>query len=158
MKGRGGPSPSFKPRSVVLEALFPLLVYLDSNVLISACLVRGHKFLEFWRMHGVTVAVSMYAVNEVRSHLLAEIQHHRFDGLLATTRLINDADERILPASVDLPKKDRPILAAALAGEVDFLITGDKKHFGKYYDRRVSRVTIVSPGDFLARNNYRLML
>ena len=150
--------PSFEPRSVVLEALFPLLVYLDSNVLISACLVNAHKFLDFWRMHGVTVAVSMYAVDEVRSHLLTESQHHRFDGLLATTRLIEDADERIIPGAIDLPNKDRPILAAAIAGRVDFLVTGDKGHFGKYYGRRVSGVTINSPGEFLARNAYRLML
>ena len=34
---------------------------------------------------------------------------------------------------VDLPAKDLPILAAALAAKANFLITGDKQHFGRFW-------------------------
>jgi len=37
--------------------------------------------------------------------------------------------------SIDLPDKDRPIFAAALAGRASHLLTGDRKHFGSYFNQ-----------------------
>jgi len=141
----------------VLEA-FAILVLLDSNVLISASLRGDHKFLEFWRMRGVSPATSRYAIGEARRHLLTDVQQARFDGLLLKTRLVAEATDQVIPSSIELPIKDRPILSAAIAGRVDFLVTGDKKHFGRYYDTPVAGVTAISPPDFLERNAYRLIL
>jgi predicted nucleic acid-binding protein len=55
-----------------------------------------------------------------------------------------------------LVEKDRPILAAAIAASVDYLITGDKSHFGHLYGTRVSGVYVISPADFLGQYEDRL--
>jgi predicted nucleic acid-binding protein len=152
------PLPPSTPSSGVPDPIVTITAYLDSNVLISASLAKDHKFLEFWRMHRVTPAASMYAIGEVRRNLWLPAQHLRFDQLLAKTQMVADANQRIIPDGIDLPPKDRPILAAAIAAKVHFLVTGDRKHFATLYGRRIAGVEVISPADFLDRNAYRLML
>ena len=55
-----------------------------------------------------------------------------------------------------LVEKDRPILAAAIAASADYLVTGDKSHFGHLYGTRVSGVCVFTPADFLALHEDRL--
>jgi hypothetical protein len=50
-----------------------------------------------------------------------------------------------------LPLKDVPILAAAVQGRCDLLVTGDRAHFGPLYGRRLRGVEVLSPADALAR-------
>ncbi len=60
-----------------------------------------------------------------------------------------------MPDWVRLPIKDRPVLAGAIAGNADYLITGDKVHFSDYYDKRIETahgsLTILPPALFLDR-------
>lgn len=51
----------------------------------------------------------------------------------------------VLDASVPLPEKDRPVLAAAIHHRCVALITGDRTHFGALYGKTVRGVTIHSP-------------
>lgn len=44
-----------------------------------------------------------------------------------------------------LPDKDEPVLGAAIASQCDYLVTGDRTHFGKLYGCVIHGVTIVSP-------------
>ncbi len=44
-----------------------------------------------------------------------------------------------------LPDKDVPVLGAAIAGRCDYLVTGDRMHFGALYGRTIHGVAIVSP-------------
>ena len=44
-----------------------------------------------------------------------------------------------------LPDKDEPVLGAAIAGRCDYLVTGDRTHFGALYGRTIGGVAIVSP-------------
>ena len=44
-----------------------------------------------------------------------------------------------------LPAKDEPVLGAAIASRSDYLVTGDRTHFGNLYGRVIHGVTIVSP-------------
>lgn len=44
---------------------------------------------------------------------------------------------------------DRPILLAAIAARATHLLTGDVKHFGRLFGRRVEGVVILTPGDYL---------
>ena len=50
-----------------------------------------------------------------------------------------------LEASLPLPVKDRPVLAAAIHQSCDALVTGDRTHFGALYGRTIHGVTIHSP-------------
>ena len=44
-----------------------------------------------------------------------------------------------------LPDKDGPVLGAAIASHCDYLVTGDRTHFGKLSGRTIHGVAIVSP-------------
>jgi len=54
-----------------------------------------------------------------------------------------------LPEGVRLPAKDVPILLAAIESNANYLLTGDKDHFGAYFDKRVQGVLILRPAEFL---------
>jgi uncharacterized protein len=48
-------------------------------------------------------------------------------------------------ATLKLPEKDRPVLAAAIRLRCDALVTGDRTHFGAVYGKTLAGVTIHSP-------------
>jgi len=50
-----------------------------------------------------------------------------------------------LEASLPLPAKDRPVLAAAIRQTRTALVTGDRTHFGPLYRRTINGVTTHSP-------------
>jgi hypothetical protein len=62
-------------------------------------------------------------------------------------QIIPDVDLQ-LPCPIDLPEKDRPVFMAALAGKADYLITGDRSHFGKYYGKTIQGIKIQPPKDY----------
>jgi predicted nucleic acid-binding protein len=100
----------------------------------------------------------MHAVDEVRNNIVKADHGERFDRLLAKTRIVSDANLKFIPADIELAQKDRPILAAAIAASVNYLVTGDKNHFMHLYNHRIAGVTIVPPTEFLDKNAYRLTL
>jgi predicted nucleic acid-binding protein len=129
----------------------PIRVFLDANVLFSASYSDRNRFLQFWRMEGVTPVTSPYAIGEVRGHLRRPGHFERFEDLAGRTDLVSDVDLRIIPSGVFVVEKDRPILAAAIGAGIDYLVTGDKNHFSHLYDTTVGFVSIMSPTDFLDR-------
>ncbi len=138
---------------------FPhLTAYLDSNVMFSASLSPASRFLQLWRLEEVSLVTSAYAIDEVRNNILKDGHDQRFTGLLTKTQLVSDANLRFIPADITLAEKDRPVLAAAIAASVDFLVTGDKNHFGHLYNSLVAGVSVVVPADFLDQNAHRLIL
>jgi uncharacterized protein len=135
----------------------PLRIYLDANVLFSASYVATSRFLDFWRMAGFASVTSPYAIDEVRRNIKLPGQHPRFDALLTRTSLVSDAAANFVPDRIRLVDKDRPILAAAIAAGVDYLVTGDKTHFAHLYSSKSSHVSVISPGEFLDRYEDRLI-
>ncbi|MGA1982744.1 MAG: hypothetical protein ABSG84_09720 [Acidobacteriaceae bacterium] len=136
---------------------FPSLrVYLDSNVLFSASYDQNSVFLNFWRMRNVGVVASYYAAGEVSRNIDVDSHRQRFEALLARTELVSDTDADFLPSHVKLPMKDAPILAAAIFAGVDYLATGDKRHFSHLYGTAVLGVRIIRPSDFLELHKDRL--
>ena len=137
---------------------FPeLRLYLDSNVLFSASREKHSNFLGLWRLRNVTVVTSQYAVGEVSRNILSVEHRRRFENLLTQTQFVSDADVRFVPSHIVLVAKDRPILASAIGASVDYLATGDKKHFAMLYDNEVSGVRIISPSHFLILLKDRLI-
>lgn len=53
--------------------------------------------------------------------------------------------------------KDMPVLVSAINGQADFLITGDKKHFGNLPNKATYPFEIMSPSDFLKTIIQRIM-
>ncbi|MBS1800897.1 MAG: PIN domain-containing protein [Acidobacteria bacterium] len=134
-----------------------LNAYLDANVLFSASHSPASRLLQLWQLMNLSLTTSAYAIDEVRKNILNG-HHQRFTALLTKTQLVSDANLQFIPADVVLAEKDRPILAAAIAASVDFLVTGDKNHFGHLYNSRIAGVAIVAPADFLNQNAHRLIL
>lgn len=54
-----------------------------------------------------------------------------------------------LPPEILLPEKDVPMMLAAIEARATHLLTGDLRHFGPYFGKKISGVLIVSPGDYL---------
>jgi hypothetical protein len=87
-------------------------------------------------------------IEEARRNLVAKAP----DCVIALDRLLSrmkTADvqrtDAALEASLPLPAKDRPVLAAAINQGCTALVTGDRTHFGALYGRTIHGVAIHSP-------------
>ena len=124
-------------------------LFLDANILFSAAYREGADLLRLWKLSGVELITSHYAVAEARRNLVTGAQRSRLDSLLVTTRVVDEADERTFDNEHRLPEKDRPILRAALNARATHLVTGDLTHFGQFYGERLQGILVVTPGDYL---------
>jgi predicted nucleic acid-binding protein len=123
-------------------------LFLDANILFSAAYRAGAGLLDLWKLKNVTLCSSHYALEEARINLLADVQKERLTRL-ATVLEFDDAALQELPPEISLPEKDVPIMLAAIEARATHLITGDLRHFGPYFGKKISDVLIVSPGDYL---------
>ena len=128
-------------------------VFLDANVLFSAAYKAGSNLFRLWKLSTVELVTSAYAVEEVRCNLRDEAQRRRLDGFLDSVQVVGEVREDGLPTPVDLPEKDRPILLGARRAGATFLLTGDKRHFERYFGREVAGVVVLTPGEFLERQS-----
>ena len=132
--------------------------FLDANILFSAAYKTKSSLTKLWHLSDVELVTSAYAVEEAtRNITLAKPDRiSALQDLLMQTRIINNpAQFPDLPKTIDLKAKDRPILAAAIAGHCHYLITGDKTDFGSYYGQAVRGVLILPPGEFIRLYNQR---
>jgi predicted nucleic acid-binding protein len=124
-------------------------VFLDANVLFSAAYRSESGLRRLWGQPGVRLLTSAYAVEEARRNLPAGERRARLDVLLATVEQVPETETRSLPAGVELPDKDRPILLAALRTGATHLVTGDVTHFGRYLGQTVEGMLICPPAAYL---------
>ncbi len=124
-------------------------VFLDANVLFSAAYRPGSGLRQLWRLKGVELLTSAYAIEEARRNLDEESQRARLEALLGEVRVVGAAAVG-LPGHIDLPAKDRPILLSAIQAGASHLLTGDREHFGRYFGRRLGSVLVLPPSDYLA--------
>lgn len=125
-------------------------LFLDANILVSAALRPDSQLLRIWRLARVALLTSSYAVDEAQRNLSGPALKE-LSRLLQAVEVLATAPDSSLPSGVDLPEKDRPILHAAIASGATHLITGDRKHFGRYFGGRVAGVLIETPAAYLAR-------
>ncbi|HKG26218.1 MAG TPA: putative toxin-antitoxin system toxin component, PIN family, partial [Thermomicrobiales bacterium] len=131
-----------------------LRTVVDTNLFFSGTIFkRGYPFalLEAWRAHAFDVLLSDEQYEELldvfsRPRILArypltpEVIGDLFAGLAAAHRVEPSPE---LPLELRDPEDD-PILAAALGGRVDYLITGDKDLHAVAGDPRLGDLKIVS--------------
>jgi uncharacterized protein len=123
-------------------------VFLDANVLFSAAYRPDAGLLGLWNVEDCALYTSRYAIEEARINLDETAQRERLDRLCQSLQVV-DAVLVALPPDISLPKKDGPILAAAIAANATHLLTGDVRHFGRFLGKRVAGVLIQLPGDYL---------
>lgn len=123
-------------------------LFLDANVLFSAAYRPGAGLLEFWELDGVVLCSSAYALEEARVNL-AQAAQRRTLARLARGLQLFDAIPCELPQDISLPQKDVPIVLAAIAARATHLVTGDVRHFGRYFRQRMVGILVLSPAEYL---------
>jgi len=123
-------------------------LFLDANVLFSAAYQPNAGLLKLWKRKNVALCSSRYALEEARINLADENQQARLIELSEMVQLF-EAGQNRLPRGISLPEKDVPILLAAIAAHATHLLTGDVRHFGPYFGKRIQGVVILLPGEYL---------
>jgi len=134
-------------------------VFLDSNVILSGFISdRGAPriildilCLKLPFLQGIT---GRYNIAEVERNLAKKIP----DAIPVYKQYFHELNLKIVPLpsaeevlnfSGHISGKDVPVVVSAINGKADFLITGDKKDFGKLKMKRDYPFMIVSPSEFL---------
>ena len=123
-------------------------VFLDANVLFSSAWLEGSGLSRLWRLPGVTLITSRYAVAEAERNLDTGEQRARLHALAAKLSTVDAPQQDALPAGVELVAKDAPILLAAMEARATHLLTGDRAHFGALYGKTVGGVKILPPAEY----------
>jgi predicted nucleic acid-binding protein len=131
--------------------------FLDANVLFTAAYnPKGLARLLFdlGKRKAISLVTSSLALEEARINLevkkssaLAELE-----SLIKSLEIVQSPAH--FPAVLELPPKDLAIFAAAVAGRATHLLTGDKKHFGRYFNKPSATrgIIIQSVRDFFVDN------
>jgi uncharacterized protein len=126
-------------------------IVLDTNVLIAAFIARGacHHLLEHCISHHDLV-ISEFILDEVRKKLVLKFKYTS-EVTDEAVRLLRSQMEFVSSIPLDRPvcrdADDDNILAAALAGNCECIITGDKDLLVL---KRFQDINILSPGEFQA--------
>jgi putative PIN family toxin of toxin-antitoxin system len=125
----------------------------DTNIIISALVFKSSKMSEVLRRvkdeHELCIA--SYSIEETM-----RILSSKFDGIEANVnKFFDEYPYTLIMSAIDdgaplvkiRDEKDYPIIHAAITGQIDVLLTGDKD----FFDVKVDRPEILSPLDFLAR-------
>lgn len=123
-------------------------LFLDANVLFSAAYKADARVFRLWNLSDVQLCSSRYALEVARFNLSDEAQLRRLTKVIDNVRFF-EASKRDLPRGVHLPDKDAPILLAALDAKSDYLLTGDFRHFGSHFGKRIEGMMIVRPSQYL---------
>lgn len=124
-------------------------LFLDANILFSAAYRRDAGIARLWHLGDVELMTSPYAAEEARTNLIERDQRHRLGTLLERVRIVIGISG--LPPGMTLPEKDRPILRPAIQAGATHLLTGDKRHFGKYFGQRYGEVLVLAPAEYFRR-------
>ncbi len=130
-------------------------LFLDANILFTAA--HNPKGLAFATIQrgaalGIEVFTSDYAYEEAKYNLTLKFPAvvATLDKLRRSLQLMTiQVDENLNPLS--LPLDDLPIFQAALACKAQFLISGDKKAFGRWMNlpKKCRGLTILTLRDFV---------
>ena len=126
-------------------------IFLHASVLFPAAKSDGavRELLALLEKAGHECCADAYVIEEARRNLLAKAPPHcvvTLEKLLSRmTTAGAQRSDAAFEASLPLPSKDQPVLAAAISQGCAALVTGDRTHFGTLYGKTINGVTIHSP-------------
>lgn len=126
-------------------------VCLDSNIFISALLFDGkpEKILFMASSKAVRITVSPAIIEEVKKNLVKKFHRPEIE-VRKLVKAITSISQVVVPENRIKAIKYQPdnkILEAALEGQVDYIVTGDKKHLLPL--KQFKGIPIVTPDQFL---------
>jgi uncharacterized protein len=132
-------------------------IFLDANVLFSAAYLENSRLARLWQVEDTELLSSAYAVEEARRNLVLGRPPSVIclEQLTPKLTLVDPPGDLKLPAGLRLDSKDGPILLAAIHGKADFLLTGDGRHFGHLYGKRIEGVMVLRPAQYFERRARR---
>jgi predicted nucleic acid-binding protein len=131
-------------------------LFFDANVLFTAAYSAtgiARAFFDLEETGYCILFTSNYALEEARRNIALKAP-----DILPVLELLSQhisivpeprPDEVQLALSLPLPLKDAPIMAAAVSGCVDILVTGDRRDFGHLFGKNVKGVLVLSPREAL---------
>lgn len=138
----------------------PIKVFLDTSVIIAAVISsRGtsRALLNLISAGGCTGFVSDYVLEEVQRNVGRKAPHMvaTIETIVAQARfnLVAPTSQHMVQAKHHVELKDAPVVAAAVAADVDAPVTLDKKHLLNR-EREISEalgIVVVDPGAILKR-------
>jgi len=123
-------------------------LFLDANVLFSAAYRPDARLLQLWKLPDVALCASHYVIEEARINL-AELDQRERLGRLTRVLHLFDAVAGKIRREISLPEKDVPIMLAAIEAHATHLLTGDVRHFGRYFGKRIGGILIMLPAAYL---------
>ena len=134
-------------------------LFLDSNVILSGLLSdRGAPriILDLLNLGFpfLTGSTGRYNLIEIERNLKKRMPgvwpvYKRYLPRLNLTVIPVPHPEELRGFSGKMVDKDIPVLVSAIRAKADFLITGDKRHFGKLKGIEKYQLTIVTPSEFV---------
>lgn len=124
-------------------------VFLDANILVSAAWRPESGLLALWALSGVALLTSAYAIVEADQNVRTSDQRTRLHRLAQQLEIVDEPTRTRLPVQVRLPAKDVPILMAAIEASANYLLAGDRDHFGEYFGKTIEGVRILRPAAYL---------
>jgi predicted nucleic acid-binding protein len=128
-------------------------VFLDANVLYSAVYLQLAGLARLWSLDDAQLLSSAYAIEEARRNLAMDRPEAvpRLKRLLQSESTVDAPQGLKLPDTIRLDPKDQPILLAAVHAKADYLLTGDARHFGHLYGKRIQGVLMLPPAAYFER-------
>jgi predicted nucleic acid-binding protein len=134
-------------------------VFLDSNVILSGLLSekgapRTLLDLLTLKLPFFVGSTGRYNLIEIERNLekkMPEILsvYKRYLPKLNLKIIRLPRQEELRRFSGKIANKDLPVLVSAIQGKADFLVTGDKQHFGKMKDLDKYPFHVVTPSEFI---------
>lgn len=114
----------------------PVRIVLDTNILVSALLSPDGppgRLLAALKHDRPTLVTSMAQLSELRvvlsrEHLRADIPPEDAEDLLAGLEVVGEVVTNLPPVTLSPDPDDNLILAAAISGRADLVVSGDKRH------------------------------
>jgi uncharacterized protein len=125
-------------------------LFLDANILFSASYREDAGVAVLRSLENVSLFSSHYAIEEAKRNLAEPARQKRLERLTQALHVVQAATApEAIRREVDLPEKDWPILGGAMAAKATHLITGDLKHFGRYFGKQIHGILVLPPADYL---------
>ena len=125
-------------------------VFLDANVLFSVA-YGSHGLNSLWEFAKKEICVllaSRYVIEEAKRNLDNPDHLRKLNEYLADVEVVSEVDPGI-GCPIDLPDKDKPVFMSAISARADYMLTGDRSHFGKHFGKSIMGVKICLPRDYI---------